>query len=63
MDLDKGNPGKSTFLGPNGTRYARCHFKAQKRLDFRAHQNFKNPQRWFYLFMLEEPGERTAYQG
>ncbi len=27
----------STFLGPNGTRCARCHFRAQKSLDFRAH--------------------------
>jgi hypothetical protein len=26
-----------TFLGPNGTRNARCHFRAQKCLDFRAH--------------------------
>jgi hypothetical protein len=27
----------STFLGPNGTRYDRCHFRAQKSLDYRAH--------------------------
>jgi hypothetical protein len=24
----------STFLGPNDTRFARCHFWAQKSLDF-----------------------------
>ncbi len=27
----------STFLGPKGTRCARCHFRAQKSLDFRAY--------------------------
>jgi hypothetical protein len=32
----------STFLGPNGTRYACCQFRAQKSLDFRAHL-FKRP--------------------
>jgi hypothetical protein len=47
MDLDGGTPFLdtfegvgpeiSTFLGPNGTSYARCHFRAQKSLDFRAH--------------------------
>jgi hypothetical protein len=26
----------STFLGPNGTCLARCHFRAQKSLDFQA---------------------------
>jgi hypothetical protein len=26
-----------TFLSPNGIRYARSHFTAQKSLDFRAH--------------------------
>jgi hypothetical protein len=25
-----------TFSGPNGTRFARCHFKAQKSLDFQS---------------------------
>ncbi len=33
-------PEISTFLGPNGTRYASCHFRAQKILDFRAHPSF-----------------------
>ncbi len=35
-------PEISTFLGQNGTRYARTHFRAQKSLDFRAHL-FKRP--------------------
>ncbi len=26
----------SFFLGPNGTRFARCHFRAQKSLDFQS---------------------------
>ncbi len=26
----------STFLGPNGTRFARCHFRVQKSLDFQG---------------------------
>ncbi len=26
----------STFLGPNGTRFARCHFRAQESLDFQG---------------------------
>jgi hypothetical protein len=50
MDLDGGKfiswgfegmgPEISTFLGPNGTRYTRCNFRAQKSLDFRAtHSN------------------------
>jgi hypothetical protein len=38
-------PEISTFLGTNGTRYARCHSRAQKRLDFRAHR-FKIPSLW-----------------
>jgi hypothetical protein len=29
-------PEISTFLDPNVTRVARCHFRAQKSLDFRA---------------------------
>jgi hypothetical protein len=33
----------STFLGPNGTRYARCHFRAQKSLDFSAPPPLKAP--------------------
>jgi hypothetical protein len=35
----------SIFLGPNSTRYARSHFRAQKGLDFRAHP-FKRPSLW-----------------
>jgi hypothetical protein len=27
---------RSTFLGPNGTRFARCPFRAQKSLDFQG---------------------------
>jgi hypothetical protein len=38
-------PKISTFLGPNGTRCARCHFRAQQSLDFRAHP-FKRPSLW-----------------
>ncbi len=26
----------STFLGPNDTRFTRCHFRVQKSLDFQA---------------------------
>jgi hypothetical protein len=26
----------STFLGPNGTRFAGCHFRTQKSLDFQS---------------------------
>jgi hypothetical protein len=29
-------PGNLTFLGPNGTLFARCHFRAQKSLDFQC---------------------------
>jgi hypothetical protein len=35
----------STFLGPNGTCCARCHFRAQKSLNFRTHP-FKRPSLW-----------------
>ncbi len=55
MDLDRGNPFLgtfegvgpeiSTFLGPNGTRYAHYQFRAQESLDFRAHP-FKRPSSW-----------------
>jgi hypothetical protein len=57
MGLDGGNPFLgafeevgpeiSTFLGPNGTCYARCHFRAQKSLDFMAHP-FKRPSLWIF---------------
>jgi hypothetical protein len=36
-----------TFLGLNGIRCARCHFRAQKSLDFKAHP-FKRPSLWIY---------------
>ncbi len=41
----RGGPEISTFLGPNGTRYACCHFRAQKSLDFRPNP-FKRPLLW-----------------
>jgi hypothetical protein len=28
---------ESTFLGPNGTRFAHCHFRDQESLDFKPH--------------------------
>ena len=30
------SPENLDFLGPNGTRFARCHFRAQKSLDFQG---------------------------
>ncbi len=50
--LKGGGPEISTFLGPNGTCYARSHFRAQKSLDFRAHP-FKRPSLCITPFAAE----------
>jgi hypothetical protein len=40
--LEGVGPEISTFLGPNCTRFACCHFRAQESLDFMASQVLKS---------------------